>query len=282
MLLLALLLLAAVPRPAHTVVIIEENKSYRQIIGNPDAPFINELARQGANFSNAHGVTHPSLPNYFALFAGITNANGDRCPARGVDPHAPNLASELLAAHDSFVGYAESLPARGFTGCWAGRYARKHVPWIQFDNVPAALSMPFTALPSFDRLPTVAFIVPNLDDDMHDGSIAAGDAWLKTHLEPLFAWAKTHDTLVILTWDEGVDYRNDIPTIFWGPMIEPGTYSERIDHYSVLRTLERAYGLPLTGAARTAPAIEGIWRGREQNKGRPPKERQYQGRRLQF
>ncbi|MFY9778875.1 MAG: alkaline phosphatase family protein [Candidatus Baltobacteraceae bacterium] len=251
---------AAVPRPAHAVVIVEENHTFAQIVGNPDAPFLNSLARQGAVFSDAHGVTHPSLPNYFALFAGRTNDNGDGCPATGISANAPNLASELLAAHLTFNGYAESLPERGWTGCWAGKYARKHVPWVHFSNVPRELSLPFSDFPQYDRLPTVSFVIPDVDDDMHDGTVKEADEWLAKRLGPLFAWARRNDTLVVLTWDEGYDDPNDIPTIFVGPMVKPGRYSERIDHYRVLRTLEDAYHLAPTGkAARVAP-IADCWR----------------------
>jgi acid phosphatase len=251
---------ARVPRPAHVVVIVEENKSFEQIVADDDAPYINKLAAAGALFTHARGVTHPSLPNYLALFAGLTNTNGDGCPAEGISPTAPNLGSELLAKHLTFAGYSEGLPSPGWRGCSAGSYARKHAPWVAFDNVPAKLNLPLGALPPLARLPTVAFLIPNLDDDMHDGSIHAGDAWLARNLAPLVAWAQKHDTLIVLTWDEGYDRANTIPTILLGPMVKPGRYGQRITHYNVLRTLEDAYGLPATGAARTAVPLEGCWR----------------------
>lgn len=252
---------AAVPRPAHVVVVVEENKSFAEIVGNGGAPYINRLAREGALFTHAHGVTHPSLPNYLALFAGVTNDNGDGCPATGIDPRAPNLGSELLAAHLTFAGYAEALPAPGSTVCAAGTYARKHAPWVAFTNVPKSANRPFDALPaSYDALPTVAFLIPDVDDDMHDGTIAAGDAWLAAHLAKLLAWARAHDTLVVLTWDEGYDPANTVPTIFFGPMVKPGRYPERIDHYNVLRTIEDAYGLPRTGKAASAAPLLDCWR----------------------
>ncbi|MGP6157732.1 MAG: alkaline phosphatase family protein [Vulcanimicrobiaceae bacterium] len=251
---------AVVPRPAHAVVIVEENHTFAQIVGNRRAPFINALAREGAVFSDAHGVTHPSLPNYFALFSGLTNDNGDDCPATGIPADAPNLASELLAAHLTFAGYAESLPEPGWTGCWAGSYARKHVPWVHFSNVPRRLSLPFRDFPPLDRLPTVAFVIPNVDHDMHDGSVEAADAWLSKELGPLVAWSRRNDTLIVLTMDEGYDEANDIPTFFVGPMVKPGRYAERIDHYNVLRTLEDAYRLTPTGnSARVAP-ITDCWK----------------------
>jgi hypothetical protein len=252
---------ARLPRPAHVVVVVEENKTLAQVVNGGEAPFIATLARHGALFTHAHGVTHPSLPNYFALFAGLTNTNGDGCPAAGIDPTAPNLGSELLAGHLSFAGFAEGLPSTGSTVCAAGSYARKHAPWVAFSNVPSSDSRPMTALPvSYDGLPTVTMLIPNVDDDMHDGTIEEGDDWLRTHLSGLLAWADTHDTLVVLTWDEGYDSSNSIPTIFYGPMVKPGKYTERIDHYNVLRTLQDLYGLAHTGRSGAATPIEDCWR----------------------
>jgi hypothetical protein len=252
---------AALPRPAHVIVIVEENKSLAQIDRSGRASFINGIAARGALFVDAHGVTHPSLPNYLALFAGVTNTNGDGCPAVGISPRAPNLASELLAAHLTFAGYAEALPGTGSTVCSAGTYARKHAPWVAFSNVPASDSKPMDDLPrSYDALPTVSFLIPDVDDDMHDGSIEAGDTWLATHVKPLLAWADKHDTLVVLTWDEGYDADNTIPTIFYGPMVKPGRYAERVDHLNTLRTLEAMYRLPITGKATLVSPIVDCWK----------------------
>ena len=125
---------AAVPEPAHTVVVVMENHSYADIIGNPAAPFINELASRGALFSRSYAITHPSEPNYLALFSGGTQGvTDDGCPYRFT---APNLAADLMKSGKSFAGYAEDLPGAGSPVCSAGEYARKHVPWTDFSNVP--------------------------------------------------------------------------------------------------------------------------------------------------
>lgn len=248
------------PRPAHTVIVIEENHTPAQVLGSGNAPGLAALANHGANFTDAHGVTHPSLPNYFALFAGLTNTNGDGCPAVGVPADAPNIASELLAGGMTFSAYSEALPKPAFTGCWAGPYARKHAPWVHFRNVPQTLHQPLSALRNFDALATLTFIVPDVDDDMHDGTVAAADAWAQKHLGPLLVWAQAHDTLVIFTWDEGYDEGNSIPTFFVGPMVKPGRYADRVDHYRVLRTLEEMYGLAPTGKAALVQPLIGWWK----------------------
>ena len=126
--------------------------------------------------------------------------------------------------------------------------------------MPAALSKPFSAFPAYDALPTVSFLIPNVDDDMHDGSIGDGDAWLEGHIKSLVAWANAHDTLIVLTWDEGYDDANTIPTVLIGPMVKPGRYAQRINHYNTLRTLEDMYGLPHTGRAGSAAPLEDCWR----------------------
>jgi phosphatidylinositol-3-phosphatase len=252
---------AAVPTPAHVVVVVEENRSQTTIIGNKSAPFINQLAAGGAMMTQSFAETHPSEPNYYALFAGNTLVTDNVCPVNAGS--TPNLGSELLSAGYTFVGFAESLPAVGSPACSAGKYARKHVPWVSFGNIPGSYSLPFSAFPAppnYGSLPTVSFVIPNLDNDMHDGSIAAGDAWLYQNLSQYAAWARANNSLLILTWDEDDNAaRNQIPTVIYGANVRPGSYSEPISHYNVLSTLEQMYGLPKLGYATRAPAITDIW-----------------------
>jgi phosphatidylinositol-3-phosphatase len=247
--------------PAHVVVIVEENKDYSQIIGDTqDAPYLNELAKRGALFTRSYAVTHPSQPNYLALFAGVTDENGDGCPPSPLDPNAPNLAEELAQAHRTFAGYSEDLPATGSHACRSGDYARKHVPWVNFANVPDTQNLPYSLLPPYPQLPTVSFIIPNQLNDMHSASIARGDAWLKSHVGPLVAWAMNNNTLVIVTWDENNGIAgNHIPTIFVGPMVRPGRYDDPITHYRVLRTIEDLYGLHHAGASAGVAPITEVW-----------------------
>ena len=239
-----------------------ENHGYSEIIGNPAAPFLNQLAHQGALFTHSYAITHPSEPNYLALFSGSTHGVvDDSCP---VDLTAPNLGASLIAKGKTFAGYAEDLPATGSGACSAGEYARKHVPWADFRNVPGSVSMPFSSFPAdFTQLPTVSFVVPNLCNDMHDCSVGTGDTWLRAHIGAYARWAMTHDSLLIITWDEDDGSQsNQVPTIFAGQLVRPGIYAERITHYSVLATLEAAYGLPRVGngTARKQPPIASIWR----------------------
>ncbi len=251
---------AAMPQPAHVVIVVEENRG--NILGNKSAPFMTALATHGANMVQSFAETHPSEPNYLSLFAGTTlGVTKDSCPVNG--GNTPNLGSELLAAGYTFVGFAEDLPAAGSPVCSAGKYARKHVPWANFTNVPPANSLPFSSFPmgNYASLPTVSFVIPNNEDNMHDGSIAQADAWLNSEMSGYANWAVANNSLLILTWDEDDDdaNRNQIPTVIYGAHVQPGTYNEQISHYNVLSTVEQMYGLPKTGNAANAAPIATIW-----------------------
>lgn len=249
---------AELPRPDHVVIVIEENKSFSQIIGNPDAPYINRLARRGALFTQSYGVTHPSQPNYLALFSGSTRGVASNiCP---LTLSGDNLASQLQARGLSFTSYSESMPQAGYDGCYYGAYMRKHNPAANWKEL-AAYNQPFSAFPAdYAQLPTVAFVVPDQLNDMHDGSIAQADAWLKKNIEPYARWAKQHNSLLIVTFDEDDGSSNNrIATIFVGSMVKPGHYEQRIDHYNLLRTLEEMYGLAFLNESAKAEPIERVW-----------------------
>jgi phosphatidylinositol-3-phosphatase len=252
------------PHLDHVVVVVEENHSVAQILGAADAPYLTTLAQRGAIFTDSHAVAHPSEPNYLALFAGSTfGLSSDACPQSFA---APNLGSELLAAGLTFIGYSESLPHAGYTECDDGTpfdplYARKHNPWVDFANVPASSNRPFSSFPTdFSQLPTVAFVVPNQQHDMHSGSVAAGDSWAQQHVDSYAQWAPSHNSLLIVTWDEDDgSASNHILTLFIGAHVKAGRYGETISHYDVLRTLEALAGLPFTTHAASAMTIADIW-----------------------
>jgi hypothetical protein len=249
---------AVVPTPAHTVIVVMENHSYSEVIG---APYIASLVKGGANMTDSHGVRHPSQPNYLALWSGSTQGlTDDSCPHTF---SGSSLGKQLLNTGRTTAIYSENLPSAGSLVCSAsGGYARKHNPLADFPATSgAATNKPYTAWPTnFNQLPTVSMVVPNLTDDMHDGSVARGDNWLKAHVDPYVQWAKTHNSLLVLTFDEDDNTTaNRIPTIFVGPMVKPGNYGETVNHYNVLHTIETAYGLPQLGVS--AAPITDIWSG---------------------
>ena len=268
-------------KPDHIVIVVEENHGYNQIIGSQNAPYINELAKEGALFTNSQGVTHPSQANYLALFSGsLQGVQGDECLLKKTPFTTTNLGASLLKAGYTFTGYSETLPEAGFLDCYFSKtpgyeYARKHAPWVNWqgdkeNNLPVSSNQPLSNFPSdFNKLPTVSFVIPNEGNDMHnidlDGDTAAikrADQWLKDHLSSYIEWAKTHNSLLLVTFDEdqgGDMVHNHIATFFVGPMVRTGQYSDSINHYSVLRTLEAMYKLPPAGDAQ-AKEIKGIWK----------------------
>lgn len=268
------------PKPDHVVIVMEENHSYDRIINSPDAPFINELAKKGANFTDAHGITHPSQPNYVAIFSGaLHGVTDDHCLKDTTPYHSINMGWALIDAGYSFAGYSETMPDTGYTGCGYGKskykdgsplYARKHNPWVDWQgdgshNLPETTNLPFSAFPSdYSKLPTVSFVVPNEDHEMHNGKgsgpIREADAWLKQHLQAYADWAMQHNSLLIITYDEDDGTpQNHIPTIFVGSMVKPGDYDTNINLVSILRTVEAMYGLQKSGTIR-ADTISGVWR----------------------
>jgi len=252
-----------IPRYDHVVIVVMENKSISSIVGNTtDAPYINSLLSSGVNFTQSYAVTHPSQPNYLALFSGSTQGiTDDTCPHTfGTD----NLGHQLIAAGYTFAGYSETMPSIGYTGCGYGTsgYVRRHNPWVDFSNLSPSTNLPYTSFPTdFTQLPTLSFVIPNLCNDMHDCSVSIGDSWLSSHINNYVNWAKTHNSLLILTWDEDDDTTtgNRILTLFAGANIKPGAYAESINHYSVLRTLEDMYGLAALGNASAATPITDVW-----------------------
>lgn len=250
---------AALPRPDHVVVVILENEQRSSIMGSAQAPYLNELAARGANLTQSYGVAHPSQPNYLALFSGSTQGvTSNACPQQF--PKADNLGHQLLVAGLSFAGYAESLPNVGFTGCASGRYQRKHNPWVNFSNLPPSVNQPFSAFPrDYHKLPTVSFVSPNMCHSMHDCSIRTGDRWMKNHLDGYARWATHHNSWLVVTFDENAGGTvNPIPTIIIGDHIRSGRYAQKINHYTVLRTIEEVYGLPALGYAAAAYPLSKI------------------------
>lgn len=279
---------AAPPRYDHIVIVVEENRTPGQIIGDlVNAPYISSLADGGVKIGAIYALQHPSQPNYMHLFSGDTQGviNDNLPPNFSTTPTAtypfrtPNMAAELISAGFTFGGYSEQLEAAG-TGDWADYdphsathpgiyYRRKHVPWanwiakvspIPANQLPSTLNLCFTNFPSdYSTLPTVSFMIPNQLHDMHDGSRKQGDDWLRTNLDAYAKWAKTNNSLLIITWDED-DYNsvNQIPTILYGAGLRNGTTTAGTwTLHNLLRTIEDMYGTTHAGAAANVRSIVG-------------------------
>ncbi len=277
---------AKVPVYDHIVIVLEENKDYEQVINKDTAPYITGVLKaEGADLTQMYGEEHHSEGNYFWLLAGSNFGMGfdDAIPGKPIA--ASNMAQQLLLAGLTFKGYSEDLPKIGATDNKAGLYARKHVPWVSFSNIPNGKTVEDSSnlrwkdFPSdYTKLPTVAIVIPNLVNDMHDGgfpdSVRAGDKWLKKNLDGYYQWAKTHNSLLIITFDENahgpsgptdplaaeMKRKNRIPTIIAGAHIKPGEYPEGkgVNHVTLLRTIEAMYKLPKSGGQEKHALAAGI------------------------
>ena len=210
-------------------------------------------------FTQSYGVTHPSQPNYLALFTGSTRGiTSDVCP---LELSGDNLASPLQAKGSEFWQlcgvHAGSRLRRLYLRCLHAQTQ----PAGQLESAKRITISPSVRFHSTLKiLPRFRFVVPDQLNDMHDGSIAQGDAWLKQNIEPYAQWAMTHNSLLIVTWDEDDGTANNhIATIMIGPMVKRGSSVQRINHYNILRTLSEMYGLPSLNESAHVQPIAGVW-----------------------
>jgi len=255
------------PDFSHLVVVVMENHDFSQIIGNSQAPYINSLAHRYALATNYQAVAHPSLPDYLALIGGSTF--GIRSDCTDCPVSAPNLVDQLEALGISWKAYMEDLPSPCFTGSASGQYAKKHDPFMYFDDITSHPSrcrrvVPLTELKADlagHALPRFAFITPDLCHDMHDCGVEQGDRFLSKLLPPILAHLGPSGAL-FLTWDEGhpsvattpdttccpLAIGGHVVTIAAGPAARPGvTFGTPYNHYSLLRTIEDAWHLEPLG-----------------------------------
>ena len=249
---------------SHFVVVVLEIREFEEVIGDPSAPFINGLARRGTLASDYHAITHPSLPNYIALLAGDPLGISSDCT--GCQVRGSALPDQLESAHISWRAYMEGLPRPCYTGASAGGYAKKHDPFMYFEQLtggPArchhvvALSQLASDLRT-GRLPTFVWITPNLCDDGHDCANASVDRFLARLVPYLLAELGPRGVLSIV-WDEGSSDSGccgraaggRVPLILAGPSVRAGyRLSTPADHYSLLALIEDSFGLArLRGAA---------------------------------
>jgi phosphatidylinositol-3-phosphatase len=253
-----------VPRLSHIVIVVMENEELGEIIGNPAAPYINRLARTGALATAYYAVAHPSLPNYLALTGGSTFGVEEDCTSCHVAGR--NLVDDLEAAHISWKAYMQGMPRPCFTGPTYGLYAKKHDPFIYYDDIRANPQrcthvMPATQLDhdlASGTLPQFAWITPNLCNDMHNCAVATGDRYL-ADLVPRLITSVGPEGAIFVTWDEGssdadccsVAKGGHITTIAAGGAVLPHARPAiPYDHYSLLRTIEDSWDLPELGYSR--------------------------------
>jgi hypothetical protein len=244
---------------SHVVVIFMENKDFTDIIGSKSAPYLNSLATSCGLATQYHGVTYPSLPNYIAVTSGATyGIHDDNLPAA----HPITAASIFSQTGTSWQSLSESMP-KACDHANAYPYMPKHNPAPYYTSVAAQClkqNLPLPSAPTFSARYT--FVTPNMLHDMHDGTVAQGDAWLKTFVPKVInsAGYQTGSTLLVITWDTDENTangnKNRAPAIVVAPEVKPGTTSATAyNHYSLLRLSEETLGLPLLAGAKTATSM---------------------------
>lgn len=243
------------PRYTHVVWIVLENVGY-QVVGSPDAPYLDKLARSCGLATNDYGVAHPSLPNYLALVAGSTlGVSDDGEPSQ----HALHAASIFSQLRGNWRAYAESMPTRCDT-VTSGTYAARHNPAVYFTNLRAAcLTRDVAFATPLNLSAAFTFIAPNVCNDMHSCSIATGDAWLARVVPAIEASAqyRTHSLVLFITMDESdASASNHVPTYVVAPSVPRGQrVATAFTHYSLLATTEQLLGLPRLAHARGATTM---------------------------
>lgn len=253
-----------------------ENHGYDQVIGNPDAPFLNGLTERGALATRYYGITHPSLPNYLALIGGSTfgiDENCTDCSARG-----SNLGTQLSRSNLSWRAYMEDMPEACYEGDEPSGYAKRHNPFMYFPSIsdnPTRCEnvVPATQLDedlSQGALPAFTWVTPNLCNGAHDCGLDVADRWLSS-LVPRITANLGEDGFLAITFDENGEDTADptccepgggrVATFLVGPGVKQGKrLNTTFDHYSLLATIEDRFDLPRLRKARGASALNQAFR----------------------
>lgn len=261
----------------RVLIIVLENQNYADAIRDP---YLGELAREGASFTEFHGLFHPSYPNYLAMIGGKEfNTYGD--DQRDELFSDATIGKRLEEKGLAWKNYAEGYPGNPKIE-EVDRYARKHVPFLSFRDVQTAKNLNVVPAEQFDidvkngALPTYSYYSPDLDHDGHDPTafpwvgLRNSSAWLRDFLVNRFPPERRRGTLIIVTYDEskGCEMTNRIYTVLLGDMVksageigDKSVLARPYTHYNVLRTIEENFGFaPLgDGDGRAGPILD-IWR----------------------
>jgi phosphatidylinositol-3-phosphatase len=262
-----------VPASSHVFLLVEENHSYSSVIGNSSMQYLNGLASKYGLATQYYANTHPSIGNYFMMTTGAIITNNDSfCSTITND----NIVRHLLTAGKTWKSYAESLPSVGYTGCGSGSYVKRHNPVAFFSDVANSSQknnlVPFTQFSkdlNSNALPNFSFIVPNLSDDAHDGTLMQADTWLKTNIAPLLASSMFKiggDGILIIVFDESVTSDTahgggHVAAVVIGPKVRAGSKPTTLyQHQNALKTLMQALGVKtFPGAASSAQPMTGVF-----------------------
>ena len=248
--------------------VVEENHSYSEVIGNSAMPYLNSLASQYGLATQYFANTHPSIGNYFMLTTGQLVTNDDGFTGT-VD--VDNIVRNLISAGKTWKSYAESIPSTGYIGGDSYPYTKRHNPFAYLTDVANSTTQvnnlvslsQFSSDLANDQLPNFSYLVPNLLDDAHDGSLQLADAWLQQNITPLISSPTFQkDGLLIIVFDESetIDSAHGgghIADFIISPKAKQGHQSTALyQHQSTLRLILHGLGIQTyPAAASTAPEM---------------------------
>jgi len=275
--------LPLVPNFSHIVIIIFENKEFSTVIANPAMAYFNLLASTYTLLTQHYAITHPSLPNYISLIGGDTFGIVDDCDFADCYINAKSLPDLIEASGRTWKTYQDDIPEPCFTGNTL-RYVRKHNPFIFFDPIRTDKErctrsiVPLTQMEddlAANNLPNFTFITPDICYSAHDCSLDLADGWLREQMDMLYPAldATGEPYLIILTWDEGQGFHSccglpelaggRIATVLISPQVKQNFQDNTAySHYSILKTISEAWGLPYLGHAADleTPLITAPWK----------------------
>jgi hypothetical protein len=257
---------APLPNFTHVYIIVMENHEFSDIIGNPSAPYINGLAGQYALGTAYTALTHPSLPNYMSLTGGNLFFTDD---CIGCTVNAASVVDQIEASGRRWKAYMEDMAAPCTTDDnGPGQYTVHHNPFVHYNNIVNNASrcqssvVPLSALGAdliAGTVPDYVWITPNLCSDMHDCSVATGDEWLQIVVPYILDTPDFATSVLFLVWDEGtsnIGGGGRVPMLVVSPLVQPGFQSTAAqNHYSLLRTIQDAWGLGPLAQTSTALAM---------------------------
>ncbi|HZD08732.1 MAG TPA: alkaline phosphatase family protein, partial [Candidatus Limnocylindrales bacterium] len=116
----------------HVFLVVLENHSFGQVIGNPAMPYLNGLATAHSLAGDYFDNAHPSIPNYFMLTTGNLETFDDNFTGTITDD---NIVRALTGAGKTWKAYIESIPSVGYTGPSVGTYLKRHNPFAFLSDV---------------------------------------------------------------------------------------------------------------------------------------------------